>query len=141
MITAYILHCRAALAIRHVSRGHKRSRAGLDRSLIDIVDVFDVEMDRARQWCAFPLRALATTTDHQHRPADVVFGVKAALRSQAMDDAGHAKGLPETFGLCVHVTYNQVRSDGTKALTNSTDVNCSLLRSGTHGGLLLEFCS
>src|ERR1700694_4032308 len=71
MIAAGVLDRGAALTILMVCGWIKRSRAGRQRTFIDGVNVFDIEMERGRGRRTFPSCPFATTANHYHRIANL----------------------------------------------------------------------
>src|SRR6266404_5578079 len=108
MIAAGVLDRGAALTILMVCGWIKRSRAGRQRTFIDGIDVFDIEMEGGRGRRAFPPCPFATTANHDHRIANLVFRVITPRRPQPVDLAFGAKRLRHEFNLVVYIRYSQV---------------------------------
>src|SRR6266404_9040133 len=108
MIAAGIRDRGAALTILMVCGWIKRSRAGRQRTFIDGIDVFDIEMEGGRGRRAFPPCPFATTANHDHRIANLVFRVITPRRPQPVDLAFGAKRLRHEFNLVVYIRYSQV---------------------------------
>ena len=120
-----ILHGAAAVAVEHVGRLHLRLAAGLDRQLIDAVDVRNVDIERGRH----RFHRVAFLAEHDQRVADLDRGMHD-LSVRPLHRLVHgrcAERLLEKVDHLLRTAHGEIRRNGMKPFRNGFDCHDRLL--------------